>query len=108
MQTQPMFDDTSSKIEHAARTQMGLNDDWQLETQTTALHTGVEEKIDELLDSDLSDGERWRELVPGELPLAWLPKGLILVTMRRTVNNEVERKAGFIWVDGEPGTGDPA
>ena len=70
MQTQPMFDDVSSKIEYAARVQMDLDDDWRVESMATGIQAGVEDRIDELEDSDLSDGERWRDLSIDDLPMA--------------------------------------
>ena len=97
MATQQRFDDLNTKYEHLAREQLGLGEDWKLESVATAIQVGLEEQIDRLeADNEFSDGERWRELDVNGAPLAWLPKGVILVTMRSCVDGAVNTKAGFI------------
>lgn len=97
MATEPMFDDPNAKLEHQAREQMKLGDAWRLESTASAVPIGIEDQLDRLgADVDLDDGERWRMLDVGRAPLAWLPKGLLLVTMRAGSGVGSEVKAGFI------------
>lgn len=97
MPTQPMFDDLYSQYEYQARQQLGLDDDWFLETIAAAVSVGIDDQI-ELLSAEveLSDGERWRELDTSKAPRAWLPKGFMLITMRKRGEGEQPTKAGFI------------
>jgi hypothetical protein len=96
MATQPMFDDLSSKYEYLAREQLELGDDWYLESMSSAIQVGIVEQIERLdADDDLDDGSRWRELEVNDAPLAWLPKGLMLITMKHS-DGELKNKATFI------------
>ncbi len=85
------------EYERMAREQLDLDSDWRLGTIATALPIGLEDKIDGL-DSDggLCDSERWQELTTHSAPLAWLPKGVIQVTMVSGSGSDRQQKAGFI------------
>ncbi len=86
-----------SREEKLAREQMGLDEDWKLVTVASAIPVGLDEQIDVLEnDAELSDDERWQELDVDSAPLAWLPKGLLLVTMKKGTGDSKETKAGFI------------
>lgn len=86
-----------SREEKLAREQMGLDEDWKLVTLASAIPVGLDEQIDVLENNDeLSDDERWQELDVNKAPLAWLPRGYMLVTMKNTSGGEPETKAGFI------------
>lgn len=99
MATQPMFDDPFSKFEYAARTQMDLTDDWRLVSSATAVRAGLEQELDRLdADKELDADEKWACIDMDNAPLAWLPEGLVLVTMRREVKGKVETKSGFVKV----------
>jgi len=97
--TQPMFDDPSANYEYLAREQLKLGNDWSLESIATAVPVGIEDQIDRLeSDDELDDGARWRELEVSGAPMAWLPKGLVLITMRKRDDGEIKTKACFIQV----------
>lgn len=92
-------DDPVGNYERLAREQLELDDDWKLESVASAIPVGVDEQIDQLdSDMELDDGERWRELDVSGAPLAWLPKGLMLITMRKRVDGTISTKAGFIQI----------
>jgi len=83
--------------EKLAREQLGLDENWKLITLASAVPVGLEDQIDELNDNEeLSDSDRWQELDVDSAPLAWLPKGLLLVTMRNSSGVKPETRAGFI------------
>lgn len=83
--------------EKLARQQLGLDDNWKLVTLASAVPVGLEDQIEELNDDEeLSDSDRWQELDVDSAPLAWLPKGLLLVTMRNSSGDKPETRAGFI------------
>lgn len=85
------------EYEQLAREQLSLSSEWRLATIATALPVGLEDKIDRLdSDCELCDGERWQALVCHSAPLAWLPKGVIQVTMVSGSGSNRQQKAGFI------------
>ncbi|MDY6929542.1 MAG: hypothetical protein SWN10_20870 [Pseudomonadota bacterium] len=85
------------EYERLAREQLDLDSDWRLGTIATALPIGLEDKIDDLdSDGELCDSERWQELTTHSAPLAWLPKGVIQVTMVSGSGSDRQQKAGFI------------
>jgi hypothetical protein len=97
MTTDQIIEDPNEKLERLAREQMDLNKDWALESVATAIPVGLEEQFDRLdADDELSDDERWRELDVNGAPQAWLPKGLVLITMRNRVDDKAKPKAAFI------------
>lgn len=97
MATQPMFDDPFSRFEYAARTQMDLNDDWRVESSVSAVRAGLEQELERLdANQDLDADEKWACINLENAPLAWLPPGLFLVTMRREVKGKAEIKSGFV------------
>jgi hypothetical protein len=98
MPTKPMFDDDPlADLEYKSRVQMGLTDEWRLESSAAAVHVGLEEQIERLeQDKDLYDEDRWASINVDDTPLAWLPEGYLLMTMKRVVDGEEERKAGFV------------
>lgn len=99
MPTQPMFDDPWGQYEFNARDQLSLSDDWRLESVSSAIHVGLEEQIERLeSDRDLDDDQKWQELSIDKAPMAWLPKGQLLMVMYRSVDGVIERKAGFVLV----------
>ncbi len=88
------------EYERLAREQLDLDSDWRLGTIATALPIGLEDKIDSLdSDNELCDSERWQELNAHSAPLAWLPKGVIQVTMVSGSGSDKQQKAGFILTD---------
>lgn len=85
------------KYERLAREQLGLDSDWRLGTVATALPIGLEDRIDDLdANGELCDSERWQELTTHSAPLAWLPKGVIQVTMVSGSGSDRQQKVGFI------------
>lgn len=97
METEHKVEDLHTKYETLARQQMQLDDDWQLESMASAIRADLEEQIDQIdSDGELSDGERWRELDVNASPMAWLPKGMLLITMRKKTDDKITKKAGFI------------
>lgn len=87
----------NAQYEYLAREQLGLGDDSKLESISTAVPVGIEDQIDRLeSDDERDDGERWRELDVSGAPLAWLPKGLGLITMRQRSDGQIKTKAGCI------------
>ena len=98
MPTKPMFDDDPlAEMEYKARVQLGVTDEWRLESSAAAVHVGLEEQIERLdQDQGLFDEERWAAINIDAAPLAWLPQGTLLMTMKREVDGEVERKSGFV------------
>lgn len=85
------------EYERLAREQLNLDSEWRLGTIATALPVGLEDKIDGLdSDDELCDSERWQELTAHSAPLAWLPKGVIQVTMVSGTGSDRQHKAGFI------------
>jgi len=86
-----------NEYERLAREQLDLGSDWRLGTIATALPIGLDDKIDGLeSDGGLSDSERWHELTTHSAPLAWLPKGVIQVTMISGSGSNQQEKVGFI------------
>lgn len=86
---------TWDRIEEQAREQLELNESWAMEAVETAIRVGLEEEMDRLRDDhDLDDGARWRLMDPESKPMAWLPKGVMIVTMRCSDTDAV--KAGCI------------
>lgn len=86
--------------ERLARKQLNIDSDWRLGSIATALPIGLEDKIDGLdSDGELCDSERWQELSAHSAPLAWLPKGLIQVTMVSGSGSDQQQKVGFILTD---------
>lgn len=99
MTEQAIADDPIRNYERLAREQLNLDTDWDLESVAAAIPVGVDDQIDKLdADMELDDGERWRELDVSGAPLAWLPKGLMLITMRKRVDGTISTKAGFIQI----------
>jgi hypothetical protein len=85
--------------ERLARQQMGLDEQWKLSCIAVALPVGMEDEIDRLsMDSELCDSERWQELASYSAPLAWLPKGILLVTMFCGEGESLREKSGFITI----------
>lgn len=97
MATDKSGKEIQDEYERMAREQLDLDSDWRLVTIATALPIGLEDKIDGL-DSDggICDSERWQELTTHSAPLAWLPKGVIQVTMVSESGSDTQQKAGFI------------
>ncbi|EAZ97668.1 hypothetical protein [Marinobacter sp. ELB17] len=89
----------SANYEYLAREQLKLGIDWSLESIAAAVPVGIEDQIDRLeSDDELDDGARWRGLEVSGAPMAWLPKGLVLITMRKRDDGEIKTKACFIQV----------
>jgi len=96
MTTEKSGKEIQDYYERLAREQLNLDDQWRLKTIATALPIGFEDQIDRLdEDAELCDGERWQELAAYSAPLAWLPKGVIQVTMV-SGGSDKQEKAGFI------------
>jgi hypothetical protein len=93
-----MFDDDPlAQMEYQARVQLGVTDEWRLESSAAAVHVGLEEQIERLdQEQGLYDEDRWAALSLDAAPLAWLPQGTLLMTMKREVDGQVERKSGFV------------
>ena len=97
MSGKPEIDNLNDALETRARQQMNLDDTWRLESMASAINVGLEECIDELANNfELDDDQRWTELAERDEILAWLPKGLLLVTMTKKEQAKTERKAAFI------------
>ncbi|GAB0154556.1 hypothetical protein [Marinobacterium sp. BA1] len=97
MATNKSGKEIQDEYERLAREQLVLDSDWRLGTIATALPIGLEDKIEGLdSDNELCDSERWQELTAHSAPLAWLPKGVIQVTMVSGTGSEKQQKAGFI------------
>lgn len=85
------------EYEQLAREQLNLDENWRLSSIAAALPIGLEDQVDRLsADHELCDDERWQELMAHSAPLAWLPKGVIQVTMVSGSGNNRKLKAGFI------------
>ena len=97
MTTERTGKDIQDEYERLAREQLNLDEQWRLGTIATALPIGLEGQIDRLdADNELCDGERWQELTTHSAPLAWLPKGVIQVSMVSGSGDEKKHKVGFI------------
>lgn len=85
MATQPMFDTIHDQIEYEACRQLGVGDEHKLVKIIAAVPVDLEDRIEQIdKQSDLDDDEKWDQLQEylQSPPLAWLPKGMSLVTMR--------------------------
>lgn len=90
-------EDITKTYERLAREQMGLDQNWSLVSVSSAVTVGLEDQVDHLdSNDDLTDSERWQELQADNLPLAWLPKGLILMEMKNMSDSSAKVKAGFV------------
>lgn len=90
--------------EALARSQYNLDLSWTLESCATEVSVGLDEEIERLEeDRELCDSERWHELIDLEPNTAWLPRGIILVTMRQGSGKRPPTRSMFIRVpDSDP------
>lgn len=85
--------------EALARSQFSLDKSWTLDSFANEVSVGLDVEIERLEDDrELCDSERWRELIDLEANTAWLPRGIILVTMRQGTGENAHTRSMFIHV----------
>lgn len=98
--TEPSGTKTWAEWENLARSQWQLSDAWEIESAGVGITLGIEDKIDQLeADNELSDYDRWRDLVsnPGEFVM--LPKHVMWISMTHKAGDQIARKFGFITLE---------
>lgn len=94
--TQPMFDDPWSTYEYAARCSLNVGDNWKVRSVARAVHPLLEDSLREMdQNKELSSSEKWEQLSVSDGPVAWLPKGWMLVVMYDEDNPD-DIKTGFV------------